>query len=101
MKAEKGFTLFISNEDVSNVIKIMKRLEDLSVLTDRVTETVENQIKAGDGLLGVLLAPLGASLVQPVIATVVKGISGRGVRRAGRGYMDNNFAPSFKQYWGY
>ena len=101
MKAEKGFTLFISNEDVSNVIKIMKRLEDLSVLTDRVTETVENQIKAGDGLLGVLLAPLVASLVQPVIATVVKGISGRGVRRAGRGYMDNNFAPSFKQYWGY
>ena len=72
----KGFTLFILNEDISNVIKIMKRLEDLSVLTDRVTETVKNQIKTGDGLLGALLAPLVASLVQLVIATVVKGISG-------------------------
>ena len=26
-----------------------------------------------------------------VICSVVKGISGRGVRRAGRGYMDRNF----------
>ena len=35
-----------------------------------------------------MLAPLAASLVQPVIFLVVKGISGRGVRRAGRGYID-------------
>ena len=26
-----------------------------------------------------------------VISSVVKGISGRGVRRAGRGYMNENF----------
>ena len=38
-----------------------------------------------------LVAPLAASLVQPVISSVVKGISGRGVKRAGRGYMDENF----------
>ena len=38
-----------------------------------------------------LLAPLAASLVQPVISLVLKGISGRGVRRAGREYMDKNF----------
>ena len=27
--------------------------------------------------------------MQPVISSVVKGISGRGVRRVGKGYMDN------------
>ena len=38
-----------------------------------------------------LPAPLAASLVQPVISSVVKGISIRGVGRAGRRYMDKNF----------
>ena len=56
------------------------------------TETVKHEIKKQEGgFLGALLAPLAASLVQPVVSSVVKGISGRGVRRAGRGYMDENF----------
>ena len=38
-----------------------------------------------------MLASLAASLVQPVISSVVKDISGRWVRRAGRGYMDEHF----------
>ena len=42
-------------------------------------------------LLGALLAPLDVSLVQPVDSSVVKGISGRGVRAAERRYMDENF----------
>ena len=37
------------------------------------------------------LAPLAPTLVQTVISSLVKGISGRGVRRAGRGYMDKIF----------
>ena len=49
-----------------------------------------NQKQEG-GFLGALLAPLVASLVQPVISSVVKGISGRGVRTAGRGYMNKSF----------
>ena len=51
-----------------------------------------------------LLATLTVSLVQPVISSVVKGVNGRGVRRAGRGYIDQKFiscAPSFKQYRDY
>ena len=36
-----------------------------------------------------LLASLATSLVQTVIYLVVKGISGRGIRRAGRGYINN------------
>ena len=41
--------------------------------------------------LGASLAHLAASLGQPVISSLVKGISRRWVRTAGRGYMDNNF----------
>ena len=43
------------------------------MLIDRVTETGKHQIKRQDGgFLGALLAPLGASLVQPVISSIVK-----------------------------
>ena len=42
-------------------------------------------------MLGALLVPLAASLVQPVISPVVKGISGRRVRRGGKGYMVKSF----------
>ena len=77
---------------MNDIIKIIKLLEDLSVLIDGVTETVKHKIKKQEGgFLGALLAPLGASLVQPVISPVVKGISGRGVRRVGRGYMNKHF----------
>ena len=62
------------------------------VLIDGITETVKHEIKKQEsGLLGALLAPLAASLVQPEISSVVKVISGRGVRRAGKGYMDKSF----------
>ena len=33
--------LFISNEDMNDIIKIIKSLEDLGVLIDGVTETVK------------------------------------------------------------
>ena len=38
-----------------------------------------------------MLASLAASLVQHIISAVVRGISGREVRRAGRRYMDKKF----------
>ena len=63
------------------------------VLIDGVTETVKHEIKKKktEDRFEDLLAPLAASVVQPVISSVVKGISGRGVTRAGRGYMNRNF----------
>ena len=41
--------------------------------------------------------------MQPVVSSVVKFISGRGVGRAAGRYMDNFFSstPTFKQYQGY
>ena len=89
MRAGKGFTLFISNEDMNDIIKIIKSFKDSGVLIIIVTETVKHEIKKQEGgFLSALLAPLVTSLVQPVICSVVKGISGRGVRKAGRGYMN-------------
>ena len=90
--AGKGFTLFILNEDMSDIIKIIKSLEGSGVLVDGVTETVKHEIKKQEGeFLGALLASLASQLVQPVISSVGKGITGRGVSRAGRKYMNKNF----------
>ena len=43
--AGKGFTLFILNEDMNDIIEIIKSLEDLGVLIDGATETVKHEIK--------------------------------------------------------
>ena len=83
VRVGKGFTLFILNENMNDIIKIIKSLEDSGVLIDEVNDTVKHEVKKQEGkFLGALLALLAASLVQPVISSVVKGISGRGVRRA-------------------
>ena len=45
VRAGKGFTLFISNEDINDIIKMIKSLQDAGVLIDKVTETVKDEIK--------------------------------------------------------
>ena len=67
------------------IIKIVKSLENSAVLIDEVTEAVKHEIKKQErGFLGALLAPSAASVVQTVISSVIKGITGRGAMRAGR-----------------
>ena len=91
-RAGKGFTLFISNKNMNNIIKVIKSIEGSGVLIDGVTETVKHDIKKQEReFLGVLLTPLVTSLVQRVSSSVVKGISGTGVRRAGSRYIDSKF----------
>ena len=83
VRAGKILTLFYSK----------RRYEWYSdVLIDGVTEPVKHEMKKQEGeFLGALLVILATLLVQPVVFAVVKGISGRGVRRAGRGYIDKKF----------
>ena len=69
---------------MDDFIKIIKSLEHSCVLINGVTETVKLEIKKKDKVD--FLAPLTASLVQPVISSVAKGIDGRRVIRAGTGY---------------
>ena len=90
-RAGNRFTLFISNEDMNDFVKVIKSLEDSNALIDSITEIVKHEVKKEGGLLPILLTPLATSLVQPVISSVVKGISLRGVRRAGRRCIDKNF----------
>ena len=61
-------------------------------MIDVATVTIKDEIKKRKGgFLGALLSPLAASLLQPVISSLVKIISRREVTRAGRGYMFKNF----------
>ena len=62
---------------MNDIMKIIKSLVDLDVLTDGVTNKVKHEIKQLEGgFSGALLPPLAALLVEPVISSVVKGIIG-------------------------
>ena len=41
----KGFPLFILNEDMNDITKIVESLENSSLLTDGATEAVKHEIK--------------------------------------------------------
>ena len=86
VRAGKGFTLFILDKNMNDIIKIIKSLEDSSVLIDGVTETVKHETKKEeDKFLGALLTPPATPLVQPAISLVVKGIDGIVIRKTGKG----------------
>ena len=83
VRTEKAFTSFFSNEDMNDNIQIIKSSEDSGVLIDGVTETVKHEINKQEGrFLEPLLAPLVALLVQPVVSSVAKEISRRGVTKS-------------------
>ena len=64
---------------MEDIIKIVKSLEDSSLLLKGVTETFQNEVKEQKGgFLSVLLGTLGASLSGNIL-------SGRGMNRAGKG----------------
>ena len=42
-------TLIISNNEIENIMKIVKSLEDSDLLLKGVTETVENEVKEQKG----------------------------------------------------
>ena len=76
-------TLIISNDEMDDILKIVKSLENSSVLLKGVSESIENEAKEQrGGFLGMLLATLGASLLGDVLS---KGLSSKGVIRAGEG----------------
>ena len=95
-------TLIISNDEIHDIIEIVKSLEDSGLLVKGVTETVQNEVKEQKGgFLSMLLGTLGASLLgnlltgKGAIATSQgRGIywagKGKGVLRAGYGNNDNN-----------
>ena len=73
--------LIISNDDMQDLLKIVKSLEDSGILLNGITETVKNEVKEQKGgFLSMLLDTLGASLLGNFLTKILLG---RGVTRAG------------------
>ena len=120
-RAGRGFTLFISDEDMNDIIKIVESLEKIGLLIDDAGETVKHETaKTEGGFLPAMMGPMTTSLMaviaysltQHVASSLINSITGKrqeggflpllalplmmkvlgkGVRRAGRGYMNKNF----------
>ena len=73
-------TLIISNDEMNDILKIVKSLEDSGVILKGVSETIQHEAKEQrGGFLSMLLSTLGASLLGNLLT------SGKGVIRAGEG----------------
>ena len=72
VRAETAFTLFISNEDMNDIIKIIESLEKSSLLIDGANETVKHLIKKQqDWFLGATMASMVASLIVPTASSLI------------------------------
>ena len=84
---ESGVKLIIEQEDMKDIMKIIKALENSSILLKGVSKTIKNETKEQrGGFLSMLLGTLGASLLGNLLAGA-KGImrAGDGIVRAGAG----------------
>ena len=63
-----GFTtLILSNEEMNNIMKIVKSLEESGLSVKGISETIKNQSKEQKGgFLGMLLGILAASILREV-----------------------------------
>ena len=76
-------TLIISNDEMDDILKIVKSLEDSGVLLKGVSETIQNEAKEQrGGFLSMLLGTLGPSLLGDLLT---KNLSGKGTIRADEG----------------
>ena len=72
--------LIISNEEMNDIMKIIKSLEEFGLLTKGVSETIENEVtKQKGGFIGLILVTLGTSLLGNLL-------TGKGTIRAGQDF---------------
>ena len=88
-------TLIISNDEMNDILKIVKSLEDSGLLLKGVSETIQHKAKEQrGGFLSMLLGTLGASLLGDKL-------SGKGVIRTGEGTIRAGYGskrPSLKNF---
>ena len=73
-------TIIISNDEINDIIKVVKSLEDSGVILKGVSETIQHEAKEQrGGFLSMLLGTLGSLLLGNLL------IGGKGVIRAGEG----------------
>ena len=71
--------LIISNEEMKDIMKIVKSLEESGPLIKGIKETIKNEVKEQQGgFLPILLGTFTASILR-------NALTGRGVIRAGEG----------------
>ena len=94
--------LILSSDEIGDINKIVKALEDSSLLLKGATETVQNEVKEqkggfrsvllgtlGTGLLGDLLTGKGA-IVTNQGRGIYRARKGKGIARAGYGNNSSN-----------
>ena len=75
--------LIISNDEMDDILKIVKSLKNSGLLLKGVSEKIQHEAKEQrGGFLSMFLGTLGTSLLGDVLS---KSLSGRGVIRAGEG----------------
>ena len=88
-------TLIIANDEVNDILKIVKSFENSGLLLKGVSETIQHEAKEQrGGFLSMLLGTLGASLLGDTL-------SGKGVIRAGEGTIRAGYGskrPSLKKF---
>ena len=87
-----GIKLIIEEEDMQDIIKIIKELENSDILLKGVSKTIENQIKEQRGVfLSMPLGTLGASLLGNLLTGkgIIRAGEGKGIVRAGKGSKKN------------
>ena len=75
-----GVKLIIEQEDMKDIMKIIKALENSGILLKGVSKTIKNETKEQrGGFLSMLLSKLGASLLGNLLT------GGKGIMRVGEG----------------
>ena len=84
-------TLTISNEDMNDIMKIVRALEESKILLKVVTITIKNETKVQKGgFLSMLSGTLGASLLGNLL-------TGKGTIRVGEGIARAGYGSSVKK----
>ena len=85
-----GVKLIIEQEDMKDIMKIIKALENSGILLKGVSKTIKNETKEQKGgFLSMLLGTIGASLLGNLLSggkvSVASRAKGEGIMRAGEG----------------
>ena len=87
-----GVKLIIEQEDMKDIMKIIKALENSGILLKGVSKTIKNGTKEQrGGFLSMLLGTLGASLLGNLLT------GGKGIMRAGDGIVRAGAGPGSKK----
>ena len=87
-----GVKLIIEQEDMKDIMKIIKALENSGILLEGVSKAIKNETKEQrGGFLSMLLGTLGASLLGNLLTggkgNVASRAKGEGIMRAGDGIV--------------